>query len=32
MQSVEELAVSEETILEACGERDLPKFGVIEQV
>ena len=32
MQSVEELAVSEETNLEACGERDLPKFGVIEQV
>lgn len=32
MQSVEELAVSEETILEACGGRDLPNFGVLEQV
>ncbi|RBI60376.1 DUF362 domain-containing protein [halophilic archaeon] len=32
MGSRSELAVPEETVLEACGETELPEFGVIEQV
>lgn len=32
MGSRSELAVPEETVLEACGETELPKLGVIEQV
>ncbi len=32
MDSRSELAVPEETVLEACGETDLPELGVVEQV
>ncbi|XVH33439.1 DUF362 domain-containing protein (plasmid) [Haloferacaceae archaeon DSL9] len=32
MESTSDIVVSEETILGACGERELPKFGIIEQV
>lgn len=32
MGSRSELAVPEETVLEACGETELPEFGVVEQV
>lgn len=31
-RSASDLVVSEETILEVCGDRDLPQMGVIEQV
>ena len=32
MDTVEDLSVPEETVLEACGDTDLPEFGLIEQV
>lgn len=32
MDSRSDLVVSEDTVLEACGETELPKFGVIEQL
>jgi hypothetical protein len=32
MESLEDLVVEEETVLSACGDRELPDFGIIKQV